>query len=364
MIADTRATPCSRPVSGVELLGQPAPAAVRLIATSYLGAATAALDRLGRDPQALHDFRVAVRRLRTLLRAYRPWLKRTASKKVLRRLRALGRATNAGRDAEVQIEWLAAQRDGLRRSERTGLNWLLRILRQTKRTSYAAARKTVRPAFERVAQLTRAKLDEDVNGRVAPLYQGAFGMLLRDHAKILGDRLGEVRQPGDEDVVHRTRITAKRLRYLLESAEAAVPEGKKAIKAMKRLQDLLGNLRDMHVMEELLADALAQVTTDKTGQLHALALEGRHQEMGRARRRDERIGLLALASRAREQRDALFLELSGTWLTDRGATWLGPLRQTGHALTLSGTESVEVERKFLLTAVPELVHATATLGKL
>ena len=186
-------------------------------------------------------------------------------------------------------------------------------------------------------------------------------MLLRDHAKILGDRLGEVRQPGDEDVVHRTRITAKRLRYLLESAEAAVPEGKKAIKAMTRLQDLLGNLRDMHVMEELLADALAQVTTDKTGQLHALALEGRHQEMGRARRRDERIGLLALASRAREQRDALFLELSGTWLTDRGATWLGPLRQTGHALTLSGTESVEVERKFLLTAVPELVRATATL---
>ena len=348
-------------MSGVELLGKPTPAAVRIIATSYLDTATAALDRLERDPQALHDFRVAVRRLRTLLRAYRPWVKRTASKKVLRGLRALGSATNAGRDAEVQIEWLAAQRDGLRRSERTGLNWLLGILRQTKRTSYAAARKTVRPAFERVAQLTRARLDEDVDGRAAPLYQGAFGLLLRDHAKTLGDRLGEVRQPGDEDSVHCVRITAKRLRYLLEPAAAAVTDGKQAIRTMKRLQDLLGNLRDMHVMEGLLADALAQVATDRTRQLHALALEGRHQEMHRARKRDERIGLLALAGRARERRDALFAQLSREWLADHGAKWLCPLRQTGHALALSGTELAEVERKFLLTAVPEHVRAAATL---
>ena len=315
---------------GVQLLGQPTPVAVRIMAASYLSAATAALDHLGRDPEALHDFRVAVRRLRTLLWAYRTWVKRTASKKVLRELRDLGIATNAGRDAEVQIEWLAAQRDGLRRSERTGLNWLLLHLRQTKQTSYTATRKTVRTAFERVAQLTRSRLDEDVDGSAASLYQGAFGALVRDHAKTLGDRLAEVRQPGDEDRTHHARITAKRLRYLLEPAEAAVTEGKQTIMALKRLQDVLGNLHDMHVMERLLADALVQVTTDKTRQLHALALEGKYQEMGRARRRDERIGLLVLAGHARERRDALFAQFRCEWLADQGAKWLRPLQQTGH----------------------------------
>ncbi|HEX9729038.1 MAG TPA: CHAD domain-containing protein [Gemmatimonadales bacterium] len=362
MAPDTQATPSdrSRPVSGADLLGQRVTAAVRIIATSHLDGATAALARLGRDPEALHDFRVAVRRLRTLVRAYRPWVKRLATKRVLRGLRALGRATNAGRDAEVQIAWLAAQRDGLRRSERAGLNWLLRILGQIKRTSYAAARKAVRRDCQRVARLIRLRLDEEVERSASPPYQGAFGMLLRDHAKFLGDRLREVRQPDDVDQAHDARIMAKRLRYLLEPAAAAVTEGKQAVKAVKRLQDLLGDLHDMHVMEELLADALTRVARDKTRQLHSLALEGRQADFDRARRRDERLGLLALAARARARRDALFAQLSRAWLFDHGATWLGPLRETGDVLALSGSAAAEVERKFLLSAVPDGVEAMAT----
>ena len=56
-----------------------------------------------KDREALHDFRVAVRRLRSVLRAYRRWLGRAAARKARRRFRSLAATTNDGRDAEVQL---------------------------------------------------------------------------------------------------------------------------------------------------------------------------------------------------------------------------------------------------------------------
>src|SRR3970040_32067 len=59
------------------LLLQPVEQAVCRIALTHLDAARAAHERLkgASDTDALHDFRVALRRLRSVLRAYRPWLK-------------------------------------------------------------------------------------------------------------------------------------------------------------------------------------------------------------------------------------------------------------------------------------------------
>jgi len=82
----------------VALLARPVPAAVALIAVARLDEARAASARLdGReDPEALHDFRVALRRLRTLLRAYRQEAGDVTPKKLQRRLRDLTRDTSAG----------------------------------------------------------------------------------------------------------------------------------------------------------------------------------------------------------------------------------------------------------------------------
>jgi hypothetical protein len=61
------------------------------------------------DPEALHDFRVAIRRLRSCIRAYRTELQGSVSKQMQRRLRKLTLATNAGRDAEVHLNRLRNQ---------------------------------------------------------------------------------------------------------------------------------------------------------------------------------------------------------------------------------------------------------------
>ena len=67
----------------------------RLVALKHLAQAEAARARLGADSEALHDFRVALRRLRSISRAYRRWLGRP-KRKLQRRLRRLVEATGVG----------------------------------------------------------------------------------------------------------------------------------------------------------------------------------------------------------------------------------------------------------------------------
>src|SRR6267143_2102715 len=82
------------------------------------------------DTDALHDFRVAMRRLRSTLRAYQPQLARLVPAKLRRRLRDLARATGEARDVEVQISWLEHQRKELPPARRAGVPWLLARLTQ------------------------------------------------------------------------------------------------------------------------------------------------------------------------------------------------------------------------------------------
>jgi hypothetical protein len=102
-----------------DLLERPAVDAASLVALRYLDDSTTAATRLSdrTDAEALHDFRVAVRRLRVTLQAY-PGLREGVPKKYRRRLRKLTRATNAVR-AERRSHGSGPIRPIHRRSART-----------------------------------------------------------------------------------------------------------------------------------------------------------------------------------------------------------------------------------------------------
>ena len=74
------------------LLDLPAEEAARLIALALLDRTAEAARRLGdpTDPTALHDFRVATRRLRSCLQAYRPEIDGSVSPRLRRRLARAG----------------------------------------------------------------------------------------------------------------------------------------------------------------------------------------------------------------------------------------------------------------------------------
>src|SRR5260370_5268257 len=132
-----------------DLVSGPAAHAAAVIGLAHLDEARAAVARLAdpEDAEALHDFRVGLRRLRTLLRAFRPELGDAVPKRLQRRLREMTRATTAARDAEVQLTPGRVQRRGVGR--RPGLSWFVARLAARRERAYADVR-------EHVVQIGRA----------------------------------------------------------------------------------------------------------------------------------------------------------------------------------------------------------------
>jgi CHAD domain-containing protein len=251
------ASPRAKPAADLLTLA-PLPAACR-IALAHLDAAAQAHARLldDSDAEALHDLRVALRRLRSLLRAYRPWLGRTVPGKLRRQLRKLARATNEARDAEVQLAWLKQHRLRLTARERVGVEWLRSELTARRDRAYQHICDELAHEFTRVEAALRAAFTRTLRpGRAASTRFGQVtAQLVEEHAGALRAALASIGSLGDEAKIHAARIAAKRLRYLLEPVAPLLAGGRERVKMLKRFQDDFGLLNDSFVRARALADA-------------------------------------------------------------------------------------------------------------
>jgi CHAD domain-containing protein len=233
--------------------------------------------RLGEDPEELHQMRVAVRRLRAILRAVRPMFEPGAVEPLREELAWLGTALGDVRDLDVMRAYLKTELATLPPLERRGGQRLLRLLEE---------------ARERTRQELLRALDDDrylglldrVSETIAHPPVADPGVSLRDLAtrefqklRKVVDALPEV--PGDADL-HEVRIKAKRARY---AAELAAPvEGGPAerfVQKAKRLQDILGEHQDAVVAEGRLRELFDGVRGRRAG-----FVAGRLVERQRARR--------------------------------------------------------------------------------
>ncbi|HEY6099753.1 MAG TPA: CHAD domain-containing protein, partial [Anaeromyxobacter sp.] len=134
------------------VLNEPSSDGARLLFRRLLEATQEQLAALEKraDPEALHDFRVALRRLRSVARSFRESLSGPVRGKQRRALRAMADLTNDTRDAEVQLAWLAAERTRLPRKDLPAVNWLTARLEARRRAGYELVEKLAR-RFRRLA---------------------------------------------------------------------------------------------------------------------------------------------------------------------------------------------------------------------
>jgi len=318
----------------------------RLLALSFLDQAVAARPRLAdsEDAEALHDLRVGLRRLRSCLRAYRNCLEESVPKKLARKLRRLARSTGPGRDAEVQIEWLRGRRPHLSSYHRAGLAWLLARLEARRRDAYAKLAAEVDRDFVELERDLRARLSVyrtevhlDAAIPLAILGETTAG-ILRGQVAELEEHLAGIAAPDDERVAHRARISAKRVRYLLEPFAEEMPEASEVVKRFKALQDLLGELHDSHVLEREIAESLAHAAAERAGRLLEIAISDEPDEklLRTERRRPHESGLIALARFNRGRRDRLFAALKADWLDGKAGDFLRQVEALGEAMTAVG----------------------------
>jgi CHAD domain-containing protein len=202
------------------------------------------------DPDAVHDFRVAVRRLRSWLQLWGDELDGAVKRRQRRRIRDLAHATGPARDLQVHVEWLRSEE-----SSATG-----RALADVERAiAELVARRPEAMDDVRRAGTTfialHAKLSRRLNARSAALgdseHGATFGValaeLVESTASAFRDRLAAVRGASHDEELHQARIAAKRLRYLVERAEDAVIGAPAMVRDLKQFQDLAGDAHDVHV---------------------------------------------------------------------------------------------------------------------
>jgi CHAD domain-containing protein len=94
--------------------------------------------RLGEDPEEIHQFRVATRRLRSDLRTFAPLLDQGPVSDLRGRLRLLGAKAGAARDADVLTGRLKARANVLPDQDAAGIEQLIRRLQDQAREARAA----------------------------------------------------------------------------------------------------------------------------------------------------------------------------------------------------------------------------------
>jgi len=234
--------------------------------------------RLGEDPEALHDMRVATRRMRAAFVLFAPYYDPKALKPLGKGLRRTGRTLGAVRDLDVLIARARAASERLAAEGRGDLMPLLEAWEADR----AAARGRMLayldgPAYRRFV----ADFAAFLAAPPAAASPTASDQVRHVVPRLILERYEAVRAferllpAADLATYHALRIECKGLRYALEFFREVLGEETPAlIKQVIAMQDLLGELQDARVAEALLTtflDARKGAAADREG---AAALAG------------------------------------------------------------------------------------------
>jgi CHAD domain-containing protein len=212
--------------------------------------------RLGDDPEDLHDLRVAVRRLRAILKVATPPLDRAWAEALRSELDWLGDALGPVRDLDVMLDHLRQEQADLPREERVAFAPLLKKLereRTTRRRSLAAAMKSARyvELLDRLEEAARRPHTRSARPSTGEIASSAFSKVRKAVRELESE-------PGDA-ALHKVRIKGKRARYAAELASpGAGKRVTKLIDAAKAFQDVAGEHQDAVVMAERLRALAAE----------------------------------------------------------------------------------------------------------
>jgi CHAD domain-containing protein len=213
--------------------------------------------RIGRDPEAVHQARVATRRLRSDLRTFRAVLDTEWSEPLRDELKWLGGALGSVRDTEVLLERLEGRLEELPPPDADDGKALLAQLgahREDARADLLAAMRSDRyfallDALVDAARSPRfdTDLDDDTDDDLE------LSDFVRKPWRKLRDAADAIDEESSDHDLHLTRIRAKRVRYAAEAvAEALGKDARKFAEAAESVQELLGEHQDAIVAADWL----------------------------------------------------------------------------------------------------------------
>ena len=215
--------------------------------------------RLGEDPEAVHQARVATRRVRSALRTFRDVLEPEWGGSLRDRSKQVADALGAVRDTEVLLERLRSREPSLPGGDRRGLQELVTMLESTRNEAREQLLGAIRE--QTYVDLLDELVEAAHEPRVLEVAAGApaeseLRPALERPWRHLEHAVEGAREDASDASLHAVRIRAKRARY---AAEAVAPVfGKRAeafADAAADLQDVLGDHQDSVVARAWLREA-------------------------------------------------------------------------------------------------------------
>lgn len=220
--------------------------------------------RAALDTEFLHEYRVAVRRTRSALGQLKGVLDPRREGRFRKEFKWLGSVTGPLRDLDVYLLTLPEYRDWLG-SEGPALDPLERLLRRQQEEAQRVLVRVLDTARYRRLLTSWSRFLDDEKTEIAGAPDAS-----RPVEAVAAERIGSVwekvlargaaidrRTPAAK--IHRLRIDAKKLRYLLEFFGALFEsqDVSRAVRRLKKLQDNLGLFNDLEVQQDRLREATA-----------------------------------------------------------------------------------------------------------
>jgi len=243
------------------------------------------------DSEFLHDFRVAVRRTRSLLGQIRLVFAEDVVRHFAGEFSWLGKLTGPPRDLDVLVLTL---RERSRALPIEGLDGLVTLLEKTQHEQHARLVDGLQS--ERFARLTkewRGFLTQPISVQpAAPNARRRLAQVISERAWQLSRKIGRRAAALDEatapEAVHDLRVQAKKLRYLVDVAPRSRGDldVKRVLVALKSLQRVLGDFNDAHVQQQRFMEYrighLAEQARERAEQLRADVIDEARRFSGRA----------------------------------------------------------------------------------
>ena len=244
----------------------------------------------GKDPEYLHQVRVALRRMRACFSLFKTVLPQPVFAPILDRLRLQGAALGAARNWDVfvhdalrALRTQCADEAALAAFERRCIR--LRRARLRAAQGVVAASAWQRLWLELGRLLADAAWQQDQAALALPLGGFAAGLLQQRAATLIkrGKRLQEL----DADGRHRLRIAAKKLRYAAEFFAALFPKRRVRpyVQSLAGMQAVLGGLNDAATLLRLLPEASARAPDPRVdGMIRGWSAATTHLQLDALRR--------------------------------------------------------------------------------
>ncbi len=200
----------------------------------------------GGDVEAVHQLRVATRRLRATLQLFAPMLPASTVGAVTEGLAGLGRGIGSVRDLDVLALAVTARGRRLADEARAGLGPLEHAVHERRFVALADLGRLLdtaqcRRLLARLTQLTSSRPAARSAVRLGDVAADLMRPLLRAVQRAGRDLDAET----PAVALHRLRVRVKRLRYACETLAALVGDDiRPVIRRLVRLQDVLGEHQD------------------------------------------------------------------------------------------------------------------------